>query len=245
MARGYRLPSYLAPEVKFHDQYMLSGTPLPAGLNWASDMQWQDGISPSLNIVTPSSATLLANVCQGTSENTRIGRKIKVMQMILDMSFYYTFPGANYIDNRDLDMFIVYDTQNNNHAAGTSANDVWNTGTGYIARPRVLLRNLDEQSRFKILRHVKIKCPTVSTPIYAGANHPHGLKFSKRVIINPNKLIHYDVKNDTDLVSGASYDGTRMPGGNISVWFCAPDSTVSDTIWELTHFHVRTKFIDV
>lgn len=246
-----QIPSYLQPEVKYHDMD-LGSRQLTNGIQPIGPGDWIDSTGGGSGFICADSRVLYTNIMQGTSESTRIGRKIKVLSMDFTFRLDVDYGSINqhaWIDDTECEMYIVYDSQSNNTISGAADTEIWNTAMG--ARPNGLYRNLNEQSRFRILKKKTIHFGRNVRDTVYGTGTPSGVftasRFFKqyRVFCKPNKLVHYNVEDQ--IVGPGVLDGTRLPGGNIQIWFVWNHGSTTTTHPRVTieNARLRTKFIDV
>lgn len=130
-----RVRATVAPELKNWDQAftMSSNTQLtpPAGAGVASG----------------AVGAVIVGLAQGTTQNQRIGRAIRLKSVLVNATMTLTPSGGSGSDVGH--MFLVLDTQSN--GVLPVAADIWSSA---VAGGQ--LRNLDTEKRFKILKHLII-----------------------------------------------------------------------------------------
>lgn len=185
-----------AIEKKYFETAIVSTTDMSAGI-----------IVPSLNLVP-----------QGTTDKTRIGNKINVVNLNMNFHFSQDDQTTLFFGNGPLRMIVYHDKQANGAAAVVT--DILTTAS------ILSFRNMDQVERFTILSDKLLNSPEVTANVAHTSNSVMYKRWAKKM----NIPIHFSS------TTGAI---TELKSSNIGVLLIA---AVSTTNWTA---NCRIKYLDI
>lgn len=186
-----------------------------------AEKKYKDIVMADAAQLTGGTATLLNGLQQGTSDSTRIGHRVTVVQIDVSL-FCYGVAGASAPGQGDNMICMVIQDRDNKRASSFSITDMF-TAANVIQAQRVA----SSMSRFRqISLHGAAVSPTSAAGVAATTvTPPVPIRFSKRVNIPVEYL--GNVGDSTDIQKNALwlYCATQVSGssfrmaGTIRVWY--------------------------
>lgn len=262
-------------EVKFVDvvqnaELFHSGSTQVPGQCWSSTTP-ADIVTPANGVTgyqVAKSSQLLAAIPRGTSENERLGRKLKVLSIDYVGTVRKKIPDAlkgnsHYAEpEMTFAIWVVWDRQNNN-SSGNKISDIWVDEPSYVqtmaaqnlagvqinvpmVNHKYVRRSLDENRRFRILKKFVFTLPKLNP----GENTPECVQNIYKTVkfhCPINKIVSYNA--DLNPPAPGIYDGDQMPNGTIGLYLMGPQRATGtfDTLpeWSIGNQQIRIRFMDM
>ncbi len=212
----------------FNNRFRGSGGGMQSELKFHSTNHSSKTVS-SGGSVDPNTLLVLP---QGTTQNQRIGRKVIIRVVQLNMSFKKDpTAGAGAfgaVDTVSVGLFL--DKQANGAAAAYL--DLFDSANGPLA-----LRNLDNTGRFEIFK----KWLFVMNSTGAGMSHNSADVLTQEVTASSKVLRYYKKCAIPVIYTGATGAITELTSNNIAMWAIS-ENTVPLVTWDLS---VRIRYADM